>query len=97
MWKRVIEFLNLEFIINPDYQNSRDDAKSRLKLVLMHDRSEIAPGVMEKMKEELIEVISRYVEIDKETLDLKIETESNTLALVANIPIISAQKKAAVS
>lgn len=68
--------------------NSKDEACSRLKLVLMHDRSQLSAGQMQQMRDELVEVISRYVEIDKEALDLCLEAESNTIALVANIPIL---------
>ena len=67
---------------------SRDDAKNRLKLVLMHDRSQLSPAQMEQMRDELVDVISRYVEIDRDALDLCLEAESNTIALVANIPIL---------
>lgn len=72
--------------------DSKDDAKNRLKLVLMHDRSHLSPGQMEQMRDELVEVISRYVEIDKEALDLCLEAETNTIALIANIPILSRNK-----
>jgi len=68
--------------------NSKDDACNRLKLVLMHDRSQLSPGQMQQMRDELVEVISRYVEIDRDALDLCLEAESNTIALVANIPIL---------
>jgi len=68
--------------------NSKNDACNRLKLVLMHDRSKLDPGTMERMRDELMDVISRYVEIDKEALDLNLESEANTIALIANIPIL---------
>jgi cell division topological specificity factor len=68
--------------------NSKEDARNRLKLVLMHDRSKLEPGTLEKMRDEMVEVISRYVEIDREALDLNLENESNTIALIANIPIL---------
>lgn len=68
--------------------NSKEEAKNRLKLVLMHDRSKLAPGTLEQMRDELVDVISKYVEIDKEALDLNLENETNTIALVANIPIL---------
>jgi cell division topological specificity factor len=97
MWNRIFEFLNKEIVINPNYQDSRDDAKSRLKLVIMQDRNKLAPGIMEKMREEIIDVISRYVEIDKEALDLHLESEANQLALVANIPVLKTRKKAVAS
>lgn len=68
---------------------SKHDACNRLKLVLMHDRTRLSPGTLEKMRDELVEVISRYVEIDKQALELNLESESNTIALVANIPLRS--------
>ena len=64
-------------------------ARNRLKLVLMHDRTQLSPAMMEKMRDELVEVISRYVEIDREALDINFESESNTIALVANIPVLA--------
>lgn len=101
MWKtlsKIIEYLNTEISeLNPNYQDTRKDAKDRLRLVLMHDRTQIAPGVMEKMRMELIEVLSRYVEVDEATIDLHLQHESNSTALVANIPILSTKKSAIAS
>lgn len=73
--------------------NSKDDACNRLKLVLMHDRRSrsnlsLSSETLEQMRDELVDVISRYVEIDREALDLNLENDSNTIALVANIPIL---------
>jgi len=75
-------------IVKNSVANSKSDACNRLKLVLMHDRSKLDPGTMEKMRDELVDVISRYVEIDKQALDLNLENEANTIALIANIPIV---------
>jgi cell division topological specificity factor len=75
-------------VVKKPVVNSKSDACNRLKLVLMHDRSKLDPGTMEKMRDELMDVISRYVEIDKEALDLNLESEANTIALIANIPIL---------
>jgi cell division topological specificity factor MinE len=72
--------------------DSKEDAKNRLKLVLMHDRSQLSPAQMEQMRDEIVEVISRYVEIDRDALDLCLEAETNTIALVANIPILRSGK-----
>ncbi len=69
--------------------DSRSDACNRLKLVLMHDRTQLSPDIMEKMRDELVSVISRYVDIDQDALQLNLESESNTVALVANIPLRS--------
>lgn len=75
----------------PDLHSARGDAKSRLRLVLMHDRTQLSPAMMEQMRDELVEVISKYVEIDKSALELNLESESNTIALVANIPVLRAR------
>lgn len=69
-------------------ESARNNARNRLKLVLMHDRTQLSPALMEQMRDELVEVISKYVEIDKSALDLNLESESNTIALVANIPVL---------
>jgi cell division topological specificity factor len=91
MWNRIIEFLNKELVVNPNYKDSRNDAKTRLKMVLMHDRSQLSPLTMNKMKEEILEVISRYVKVNKDSLELKFQKDSNTIALTANIPVVEAK------
>ena len=74
-------------------KNSGDIAKDRLKLLLVSDRANCSPEVMEKIKNDIIKVISKYMEIDPEGLDIQItQTESDTNngsvpALYANIPI----------
>ena len=62
-------------------------AVDRLTLILMHDRADISPGMMDNMKQEIIEVIKRYVEIDETQINLALENEDDSVALVANIPI----------
>lgn len=74
-------------------KSSGNVAKDRLKLVLVSDRANCSPEIMEQMKNDIITVISKYVEIDVEGLDIKItqtESEGNNgavPALFANIPI----------
>lgn len=74
-----------------DAHTARLDAKNRLKLVLMHDRTQISPSVLAQMRDDMVEVISRYVEIDQEALEVNLESESNSIALVANIPVLRAR------
>jgi cell division topological specificity factor len=62
-------------------------ARDRLTLVLMHDRADISPGMMDNMKHDIIEVIKKYVEIDESQINLELENENESVALVANIPI----------
>ncbi|HBW14482.1 MAG TPA: cell division topological specificity factor MinE [Proteiniclasticum sp.] len=71
---------------------SKDTAKDRLKLILMHDRGDVSPELLENIKNDILEVLRKYVEIDiDQELDLQItQTESefgSVPALVANIPI----------
>jgi cell division topological specificity factor len=66
---------------------SRDIARERLRLVLIHDRASVSPNFLNTLKEELIRVIREYMEIDEESLVVDLENEENSIALVANIPI----------
>lgn len=68
-------------------EKSKSVAKDRLKLVLMHDRADIPAPMMEQLRNELIQVLSKYIEIDESDLNFALEREDNTVALVANIPI----------
>lgn len=80
-------------------KQSGSTAKDRLKLVLVSDRAGCSPEVMEKIKNDIIAVISKYIEIDLEGLDIKItqnsdsETGSDGPALFANIPIKDMKSK----
>ena len=77
---------------------SRDVAKERLQLVLVHDRANVDPELLEKLRAEIMQVISKYMEIQVEDLDIQItKTKSEdgsriVPALVANIPIKSIKK-----
>ncbi len=73
-------------------QKSKDVAKNRLKVVLVQDKGGLSDEMLSKLQEEIMEVISRYIEIDDNMLDVgvkKIETDEGEFvnALVANIPI----------
>ena len=55
--------------------------------MLAHDRSDLNPELLQQMRREILEVVSRYVEIDLEEGDVSLETEDRVTALVANLPI----------
>lgn len=70
---------------------SKDVAKERLKLILIHDRHDLSPELLENMKNEIMMVISKYVDIDTEEVQVKLtrtdEEDGYSPALVASIPI----------
>ena len=71
--------------------SSKEVAKDRLKFILIHDRADLSPELLEMIKGEILKVISTYAEIDCSEVELKLtrmdESEGNAPALVANIPI----------
>jgi cell division topological specificity factor len=69
----------------------RDVAKQRLKVILIHDRSSVSPELLDAIKEDILKVLSKYVEIDSGEIDVKMtkmeEIEGDSPALIASIPI----------
>lgn len=61
--------------------------KQRLKFILAHDRAAIEPQVFENMRHEIMRVVSKYVELDENTLDIRLESDKRMTALIANLPI----------
>ncbi len=84
----MIEFLRRLF----GGQGSSTTAKERLRLVLMTDHLELSPEMIDTMKRELVDVISRFVEVDRDKIDVSFERQDRTLAMLANIPIIAVNR-----
>ena len=68
-------------------------AKDRLQVVLMHDRTDLSPELMESLRKDIIEVIRNYVEIDENRIELELEREDRSVALVANIPVKTVRRR----
>ena len=68
-------------------------AKDRLQVVLMHDRTDLSPELMESLRKDIIEVIRNYVEIDESRIELELEREDRSVALVANIPVKTVRRR----
>ena len=62
-------------------------ARNRLKVVLVHDRINISPEIMENMRNDIVKVISRYVDIDMKAMEMSLANDDDSVALVANIPV----------
>ncbi len=69
--------------------SSSSVAKDRLRLVLLSDHLALAPDVIEAMRREIFDVISRYVEVDEARSDVSFEHKEQGIAMLANIPILS--------
>lgn len=67
---------------------SKNVAKERLRLVLVHDRTTISPQLLENLKEDLIKVISNYMEIDSRETEVTLNSDDSSVALSASIPVI---------
>lgn len=73
---------------------SRTQVKQRLKFILAHDRAAISPNILEQMRREIMAVVSKYVVLDEDTLQISLETDQRTTALIANLPIRSVREEA---
>lgn len=74
-------------------RKSASEAKERLSLVLIHDRTDLSPTALASLKDELIEVISRYVPIDPSEVRIEMAHEGREQRLVADIPIKQAPRR----
>lgn len=74
-------------LLNRNQKTSKEIAKDRLKVVLIHDRANISPEVMQALKNDIIEVISHYMDINKNEMEISLENDDDSVALLANIPV----------
>lgn len=90
LYKKVLSFFQTQEKENTE---SKNFACNRLKLVLMQDRTNLTPFLLERMRGEMIDVLSKYVEMDKEALELNFEQEGDSIALMLSIPVIRAKEE----
>lgn len=74
-----------------ELESAKETACNRLRVVLMQDRTNLTPELMDRMRKELVELLSKYVEMDKEALDLNLEQDGDQVALMLSIPVIRAK------
>ncbi len=77
------------------HKRSAENAKERLQLVLIHDRTDLTPAELNALKDELLEVISRHVDIDAEAVQIHLEHDGRSQRLVADIPLRSVARRRA--
>lgn len=87
------ELIDMFFSWNSN-KNSRDKAKRRLQLILAHDRASINPAMLHSMREEILAVVARYVEVNQDEMEIELENSDRMTALIANLPIVKFKRSA---
>lgn len=67
--------------------NSSQDAKARLKFLLVHDEVDLSPAQIELMRTEIMGVIAKYVDVDESSVDFRLDKAGGKIALVSNVPV----------
>jgi cell division topological specificity factor len=83
----------LKKLINQNKNTSKNQAKKRLQFALVYDKLEINDSTLKDLQNDIIQVISRYFDIDKDGLSLEIQKEEGSSALVFNTPILSLKRR----
>ena len=100
MFENIIKFFKKAKKSEVKPANSKSAAKERLHLVLMQDRANVSADFLELMKQEIIEVIKKYIEVDESAIDVRLTNKENedgtngAPALYANIPIVNIKNEA---
>ncbi|WP_462270505.1 cell division topological specificity factor MinE [Desulfobacter sp.] len=76
-------------------KRSSDEAKKRLQFSLVCDKLEVNDTTLTDLQTDIVDVISKYFEIDKDALELKVKSDKNVSALVFNTPILHVKRKRA--
>ena len=74
-------------------KQSAKNGKERLQLVLIHDRTDISPGALEALKDDLIAAISKYIDIEPGSVRIEVEQEGRSQRLIADIPLRLASRR----
>ena len=74
-------------IFGKSEKTSGQIAKERLRVVLIHDRASVSPELMEVIKNEIINVLSKYMDVQKKGIEISLANDDDSVALVANIPV----------
>ena len=76
----------------PTPVGSKDIAKERLRLVLLHDRTSVSPQYMGLLRDDMIKAVSNYMDINEQEMEVNLNRDEQTVTLVANIPVSSVKR-----
>ena len=100
MFENILGFFKKKKNEQIEGKTNKDEAKERLHLVLMQDRANVSADFLELMKQEIIDVIKKYIEVDEKEIDVRLTNKENedgtngAPALYANIPILNIKNDA---
>ncbi|MBR0069428.1 MAG: cell division topological specificity factor MinE [Synergistaceae bacterium] len=69
-------------------ETSGQKAKDRLRIVLIHDRTDISPQLLDNLRDEIVHVLIKYMDIDEKKIEIDLDRDEKAVALVANIPVL---------
>nr|BDA97404.1 septum-site determining protein [Cryptomonas sp. NIES-345]BDA98365.1 septum-site determining protein [Cryptomonas sp. NIES-1327] len=76
-----------KYLFTKNNSQTRNEVKKRLKLIIAHDRSSLNALILEKMRKEILIVVSKYVELDSKGIEFSIKMDNKITALIVNLPI----------
>lgn len=100
MFENITKFMKKFSKKSNNNSSSKDTAKERLHLVLMQDRANVSADFLDLMRQEIIDVIKKYIEVDESAIDVRLTNKENedgtngAPALYANIPILNIKEEA---
>ncbi len=68
-------------------KGSKDEAKARLKLLLVHDQVDLTPSQLDAMRAEIAAVVARYAEVDMDKVDIRLEKAHDQVRLTSSVPV----------
>ena len=74
-------------------KGSKNVGKSRLQLILINDRTGVSPEVLDALREDMFQIISKYFIVKEDDVEMSLEKEEGSVALVANIPVLSMKRQ----
>ena len=74
-------------------QKSANQAKERMKLVLIHDRTDLTPSAMDSLKDDLIDVISQHIDIEPDAVHIEMAQDGRQSRLIADIPLRTVRRR----
>ncbi|MFC1718490.1 cell division topological specificity factor MinE [Candidatus Poribacteria bacterium] len=74
-------------------KGSRTTVKNRLQLILIQDRTGVAPEILDALRDDMFQVISKYFIIQEDDVEMTLESDDDAVALVANIPVLKLKRQ----